>query len=110
MKNFLISIFISANLFCYSQWNYGNIAFNQPRANIAFVDSNSFLVAGGQSWSTGGTNVSIVQLAHLYNISTNQSSILAMNTPRLEPIMVRGDSGIYIIGGVSNWGDVNGTG
>ena len=110
MKKFLLSIFICTNLLCYSQWNNGNIAFNQPRANIAFVDSNTFLVAGGQSWSTGGTNVSIVQLAHLYNISANQSSILAMNTPRLEPIMVRGDSGIYIIGGVSNWGDVNGNG
>lgn len=110
MKKILLSIFICINLFSYSQWNNGNIAFNQPRANIAFVDSNTFLVAGGQSWSTGGTNVSIVQLAHLYNISANQSSILAMNTPRLEPIMVRGDSGIYIIGGVSNWGDVNGNG
>jgi len=110
MKKPLLLLFISFNIFCYSQWNNGNIAFNQIRANIEFVDSNSFLVAGGQSWSNGGTNINIVQLAHLYNISAHQSSILAMNTPRLEPIMVRGDSGVYIIGGISNWADVNGNG
>ena len=89
MKKILLLIFTCINLLCYSQWNNGNIAFNQPRANIAFVDSNTFLVAVGQSWSTGNKHVSIVQLAHLYNISANQSSILAMNTPRLEPIMVK---------------------
>jgi len=110
MKNFLLLLFICLNIFCYSQWNNGNIAFNQVRANIEFIDSNTLLVAGGHSWSTGGSNVNITQLAHLYDVTTKQSSIIAMNTPRLEPIMVRGDSGIYIIGGVSNWADVNGNG
>ena len=110
MKKYLLLIFISFNIFCYSQWNNGNIAFNQVRANIEFIDSNTLLVAGGHSWSTGGSNVNLTQLAHLYDVSTKQSSILAMNTPRLEPIMVRGDSGVYIIGGVSNWADVNGNG
>jgi|TARA_B100001093_G_scaffold260689_1_gene249131 hypothetical protein len=110
MKKSLLLLFISLNIFCYSQWNNGNIAFNQVRANIEFIDSNTLLVAGGHSWSTGGSNVNITQLAHLYDVTTKQSSIIAMNTPRLEPIMVRGDSGIYIIGGVSNWADVNGNG
>jgi hypothetical protein len=110
MKKSLLLLFISFNIFCYSQWSNGNIAVNQIRSNIEFIDSNTLLVAGGNSWSTGGTNVSITQLAHLYDVTTKQSSIVAMNTPRLEPLMVRGDSGVYIIGGVSNWGDVNGNG
>ena len=110
MKNFILFILISIHSICYSQWNNGTIPFNQVRSNVEFIDSNTLLVAGGHSWATGGTNVNISQLAHLYDVTTKQSSIIAMNTPRLEPIMVRGDSGVYIIGGVSNWGDVNGNG
>ena len=53
MKKSLLSLFISLNIFCYSQWKNGNIAFNQVRANIEFIDSNTLLVAGGHSWSTG---------------------------------------------------------
>ena len=110
MKKFIVVIIAISNLVVYSQWNNGSIAFNQVRANIEFIDSNNLLIAGGHTWSAGGTNVNITQLAHLYEISSKQSSLLSMNTPRLEPIMVRGDSGIYIIGGVSNWADVNGNG
>ena len=110
MKKLIVVIIAISNLVVYSQWNNGSIAFNQVRANIEFIDSNNLLIAGGHTWSAGGTNVNITQLAHLYEISSKQSSLLSMNTPRLEPIMVRGDSGIYIIGGVSNWADVNGNG
>ena len=110
MKNFILFYLTLCSLTSHSQWNNGTIAFNQVRSNLEFVDSNTLLISGGHSWMTGGTNVVITQLSHLYNISTGQSTILSMNKPRLEPIMVRGDSGIYIIGGVSNWADVNGNG
>ena len=109
MKKCLLSLFISLNIFCYSQWNNGNISLAQVRSGIEFIDSNHILVAGGQVWFSA-TNNSIASLAHLYDVTTKQSTILTMNTPRLEPTLVRGDSGIYIIGGISNGGDVNGNG
>ena len=110
MKRFIVFLMFVSNIVIYSQWNNGSILFNQVRANIEFIDSNNLLIAGGHSWSAGGTSVAITQMAHLYEISSKQSSILSLNTPRLEPVMIRGDSGIYIIGGVSNWADVNGNG
>jgi len=109
MKKSLLLLFVSLNIFCYSQWNNGNISLAQVRSDIEFIDSNNLLVAGGQVWFSATSN-SIASLAHLYDISTKQSTILSMNTPRLEPTLVRGDSGIYIIGGISIGNDVNGNG
>ena len=109
MRLLTLFFLFSFNLHSFSQWNYGNISLAQVRSDIEFIDSNHLLIAGGQVWFSASNN-SITSLAHLYDVTTKQSTILTMNTPRLEPTLVRGDSGIYVIGGISNGGDVNGNG
>ena len=66
MKKFIVVIIAISNLVVYSQWNNGSIAFNQVRANIEFIDSNNLLIAGGHTWSSGGTNVNKTQHAQVY--------------------------------------------
>ena len=105
MKKLIIYYFTLCSLISYSQWNNGTIAFNQVRSNLEFVDS-IIVISGGHSCNWWDKCCYHSVIAFIWYFS-GQSTIIAMNKPRLEPIMV-GDSGIYIIGGVSNWADVNG--
>ena len=79
MRLLTLLFLISFNLYSFSQWNYGNISLAQVRSDIEFIDSNHLLVAGGQVWFSASNN-SITSLAHLYDITTKQSTIAQLQS------------------------------
>ena len=104
MKNFtstLLIFLISGAVF--GQWTSGTILEKLSRYDAEFIDADNILIAGGQVWTSSTNSSSLSPNAYTYNVNTHSWGIQAMNFTRLEPITVRGDSGVYVIGGVSNW-------
>ena len=104
MKNLISSLFIlliSGSLF--GQWTSGTILEKLSRYDAEFIDADNILIAGGQVWNNTSGNSNLSSNAYTYNVNTHTWGIQAMSYTRLEPITVKGDSGVYVIGGVSNW-------
>lgn len=110
LKNWCISFaLIGFFLPALSQWSSGSLPFKTARHGVEFLNAEEVIIAGGQVGNSGSSQT-ISDIAVIYNVNTHSWKSSSMNTPRLEPIMVRGDSGVYVIGGVSDWGNVNGNG
>jgi hypothetical protein len=97
----LFILLVSGSLF--GQWTSGTILEKLSRYDAEFIDAENILIAGGQVWNNTSGNSNLSNNAYTYNVNTHTWGIQAMNFTRLEPITVRGDSGVYVIGGVSNW-------
>ena len=104
MKNLISSLFILLiSVSVFGQWTSGTILEKLSRHDAEFIDADNILIAGGQVWNNTSGNSNLSSNAYTYNVNTHTWGIQAMNYTRLEPITVRGDSGVYVIGGVSNW-------
>ena len=104
MKNLISSLFIlliSGSLF--GQWTSGTILEKLSRYDAEFIDAENILIAGGVVWNSSSNSSTLSSNAYTYNVNSHTWGIQAMSYTRLEPITVRGDSGVYVIGGVSNW-------
>ena len=98
MKNFTSTLFIfliSGAVF--GQWTSGTILEKLSRYDAEFIDADNILIAGGQVWTSSTNSSSLSPNAYTYNVNTHSWGIQAMNFTRLEPITVRGDSGVYVI-------------
>tara|TARA_B110000046_G_C12906515_1_gene360948 strand:+ start:246 stop:764 length:519 start_codon:yes stop_codon:yes gene_type:complete len=92
-----------------AQWSTGLLPFKTARHGVEFLNAEEVIIAGGQVGNSGSSQ-NISDNAIIYNVNTHNCTSSSMNTPRLEPILVQGDSGVYVIWGTSDWADVNGNG